>query len=528
MNKLKLTTNPNSTFRTQGRSRPSLRGSRPFCLGRNLRQIPQSTIWVCCLATLISFGTVNSVSALTYSKDVDVKFTIQPSVSISLDSSTLKINDLSPGQSADSNIVTLTVDTNSDGGYIVGSTVGGTYNGKTFTTSNLQHDTNYDTTKALSYFQSLGTSTTVADLANLDAGKWGYAFKINSGNWSDYSGLPYNDGEASAELMDVSEKASNTIQFKIAAKAQDMQYSGEYNNVINFTAIVKDPPSDKTIADATYMQEVTACPDTLTTGQIYTIKDSRDEQSYNVAKLADGKCWMVENLNLAGNTALSADDTDVTSTYISGFTTQGNLTKSGDTIELPASSPASTSVSGYYTDDTMAYLTNSGSTTCASNTPCYSYYSWIAATLGGKQADGSTAQTSDGYNAAASICPKGWRLPTATTSNADPTSGTNYQTGDFYQMMVNYGLASGNRYENPDNAPKFIDNAGPDTTPDFLLTGVYGNGSFGDGGSRGYYTSATSNSSTNAYDGRFGNSYVNSANRSTRRSGLSVRCLFAE
>ena len=31
------------TSRAQGRSRPSLRGSRPFCLGRNLRQIPLST-----------------------------------------------------------------------------------------------------------------------------------------------------------------------------------------------------------------------------------------------------------------------------------------------------------------------------------------------------------------------------------------------------------------------------------------------------------------------------------------------------
>ena len=175
----------------------------------------------------------------------------------------------------------------------------------------------------------------------------------------------------------------------------------------------------------------------MTEEEPYTLIDSRDSQEYKIAKLKDGKVWMIENLNLAGGTALSADDTDVTSTYIGGFTNQANLTKSGNTITLPASATAG------FNNDSNAFVYNSGNkTNCGGlnqNTQCYSYYSWIAATLGGKQANGTTAQTSNGYNAAASICPKGWKLPTSTTSNANAQTSPNWKTGDWYALAKAYG-----------------------------------------------------------------------------------------
>ncbi|MBR3055862.1 hypothetical protein IKG64_00875 [Candidatus Saccharibacteria bacterium] len=300
---------------------------------------------------------------------------------------------------------------------------------------------------------------------------------------------------------------------------------GTTTNNISLTAMWEMPfcGAHTCMQDLTSSTIATLLPSTGSTATVY---DSRDQQQYTIAKLLDGKYWMTTNLNLAGGTALSADDTDVTSTYISGFTTQGNLTKSGNTIVLPTSSPTGTSVSGYYTDDTMAYVTNSGNntTTCNSSTPCNSYYSWIAATLGGKQADGSTAQTSTGYNAAASICPKGWRLPTSTTSNANATTNNNWKTGDWYALATAYGAnLESSRIQND---ATFYKKAGPGTTPNFLLAGEYNLGSFYNGGSNGSYWSSTAGSSTNAFHLWFHSGYVDSAYSTNRRLGFSVRCVY--
>ncbi len=266
-------------------------------------------------------------------------------------------------------------------------------------------------------------------------------------------------------------------------------------------------------------------------GDTTTLYDRRDGQAYTVGKLADGKYWMLEDLNLAGGTALGSVNTDVTDEYISGFTTGGNLTKSGNFITLPASATknsdnAHLTDSTQFSDNAYAYVFNSGNntSTCDSSTPCNSYYSWIAATLGGKQADGSTDETRSGYNAAASICPKGWRLPTSTTSNTNPQSNNNWKTGDWYALATAYGANLESNYN--ENAATFYNNAGPGTTPNFLLAGSYDSGSFSNGGSRGSYWSATLGiPRTISFNLNFTSSYVSSANYNTPKAGYPVRCV---
>ena len=71
----------------------------------------------------------------------------------------------------------------------------------------------------------------------------------------------------------------------------------------------------------------------------------------------------------------------------------------------------------------------------------------------------------------------------------------------------------------------FYTNAGPGTTPGFLLSGYFRGASFNDGGSYGYYWSSTAYDSSSAYGLVFPSSYVNSANGNSRRFGFSVRCL---
>ena len=278
-------------------------------------------------------------------------------------------------------------------------------------------------------------------------------------------------------------------------------------NTLSLTAMWKELcPGYTKMQDMTTASAAALLPNV---GSTAIVCDTRDEQTYTIAKLKDNKYWMVENLNLAGNTALSANDTDVTSEYISSFSTSNNLTKEVNTIKLPASSTSGFESGNY------SYVYNSGNKTNNCAKPgCYSYYSWDAATLG----SGRTISTED-TDAPYSICPKGWRLP---TSGSDLNNG--WKRGNFYALATAYG-ANLENYSKQYSAT-FYNNAGPGTTPNFLLAGYYDYGLFFNGGSDGCYWSTTSASDTNiARYLYFTSSSVNSADYVSRRNGFSVRCL---
>ena len=245
-------------------------------------------------------------------------------------------------------------------------------------------------------------------------------------------------------------------------------------------------------------------------GDTTTLYDARDDQAYTVAKLADGKYWMTENLNIAGGTALSSEDTDLDSSYT--LPTNNGWTVTDGKLVLPASS-----TSGFSTDK-YAYVYNSGNRTSnCSSTGCYSYYSWDVATLG----SGRSIST-DNTDAEQSICPKNWRLPTSrNTSTFDATTAVN---SDFYNLATNYGMPTGAWSQSTGN---FYSQAGPGTISNFLLGGSYYGGSFYNGGSYGFYWSSTSSSTSSlARNLRFNSGRVDSANSNGRGSGYSVRCLF--
>ena len=259
-----------------------------------------------------------------------------------------------------------------------------------------------------------------------------------------------------------------------------------------------------------YMQDLTSTTIAIllpNKGDTATVYDSRDEQAYTIAKLEDGKYWMTKNLNLAGGTTISCDTSDCDNYTIP--TTQG--WQSGG--KLPASS-----TSGFDTDN-YAYVYNSGSTTCGDNSPCYSYYSWDAATLG----SGRSIST-DNQNAPYSICPKGWRLPT--TYNG---SGTAAEATDFRALMIAFGGSNSVQTYGSSTSPTgaTMSTTLQSTPNNFLLAGYYLNGSFSNGGSRGSYWSATSASSSSyARYLFFSSTGVYSAGNSTRRGGYSVRCVY--
>lgn len=461
-------------------------------------------IMVLASVSLLTFSGLNSasyVSALSYQKDVDVKFTFNPFLAISLSSADLIIPNLNPGTSAYSNTISIDVDTNNVVGYTLSAKVG---DGTNYTNDKLVN-TNTNVT-----FDNITASSVLAGFGD---NKWGYTLgTVNTDSL--YSGLIYNEDTIINATTNASGTASegytgtNTTNFTIGAKASDTMASGDYKNVIVFNVVSNVTPT--TLSDITYMQDSFDC-DATAIGATNTLIDTRDGKSYTVAKLADGKCWMTANLDLAGGTALTYENTDFAQSYTIPTT---NGWQSGG--RLPESSFGNSDV---FANDGYAYVYNSGASadSCIDEDiggVCYSYYSWDAATVGSGRGISSSSP-----NAIYSICPKGWRLPQAFGS-----SSSDYINGDYYALATAYGVV----FENGSSASTsiFYDNAGPNTAPNFLPAGIIASTYIIGPSTNGFYwTSSGDYSTPKAYLLGFTNSVANVSYSDSTRLGASVRCV---
>ena len=222
-----------------------------------------------------------------------------------------------------------------------------------------------------------------------------------------------------------------------------------YADIADFTEdfearLTVEAPPTKTIADATYFQEVTTCPDTLVEGQEYSLIDQGEpSKSYNAARLADGKCWMTSDYNLS-----SAAGTLSSANY--------NV-PSGSTFALPTSSDAWVN----------EYITNQVYNRSGTNGGLYSWYSATAGT------------NPDSGDSAYDICPKGWRLPTQ----------AEYQT-----IINNYG-STGAALVASNAKLQYSGSCSSGHCPDYV-------------GSDGNYWSSTAGNSLMAYYLRFGSPYA--------------------
>ena len=244
-------------------------------------------------------------------------------------------------------------------------------------------------------------------------------------------------------------------------------------------------PSASATRDVTSWAEYSAVADKTTVVPTHTMIDVRDGKAYQVKKLADGRCWMTENLRLEDYTMTNADS---------------NL-PSGKTVTIPSSRDSinrwcnGNSAGCYERLITMNY-TDAGN----SSHPEYgSYYNWYTATA----TYGKRSTTSDTNY---SICPAGWRLP---------KGGPN---GEF-QALYDAG------YNTP--ALMMKDAGGPH----FVLSGAREGGSTEATGEIGRYWSSTalSNDTKRAYRFYVSNKKVETAapNLYGKHRGLSVRCINA-
>lgn len=224
----------------------------------------------------------------------------------------------------------------------------------------------------------------------------------------------------------------------------------------------------------------------MAVGQGYSIRDSRDNQEYKVAKLKDGNVWMTQNLKLGKTTTsatLTTTDSDVQTT---GFTLNGKLSDGKFT---------------YSTVDGTSYQNNSSQYYCTTDYGCY--YNWYTATAGA-----GTTSVSSG-NVDYSICPKGWTLPTGGSG------------GQFQALFTAYGSSATNLLVNPTSLKE--NTAGQ--APGLLLGGSYGSGGASNIGSYGYYWSRTAPSAQNGYSLALSTSSFLPTTNSGKYLGYAVRCL---
>ena len=139
--------------------------------------------------------------------------------------------------------------------------------------------------------------------------------------------------------------------------------------------------------NGTYIQNLPSASCTSTPLKVY---DSRDMQSYHVKRLADGNCWMMDNLNL-GATDLTVELSSTNSNFVSPLTAE------------VFNSWRVTTGSNTLTDGEFFNYTGNDPTSEGRYGTLYNYYAATATYF-----SGSTAT----QNSKNDICPAGWRLPT--------------------------------------------------------------------------------------------------------------------
>lgn len=265
-----------------------------------------------------------------------------------------------------------------------------------------------------------------------------------------------------------------------------------------------------------------------------TLTDTRNNEAYTVRKLADGNCWMTENLRLEleQNQVLSPSTSDVavdttvtlaTQPYNQASTNRYNwgVASTSDFSEATVDRwlSRSTKKNGEWTRETNPVQSGAPATDqTGENQKTGVFYNWYTATAG----TGTYSITTGGVTASSSICPAGWQLPRYSnvdgTSNLAPSGSWENLIRDTYKIITTQG----------DQGSSSTANATLHGFPFSLPYSGYVNwqsGAIVQQGARGYSSSAGSASQTYARTIIFYGTGVWPEDTGRRLSGFSVRCV---
>ncbi|MBR2989521.1 hypothetical protein IKF40_01130 [Candidatus Saccharibacteria bacterium] len=251
----------------------------------------------------------------------------------------------------------------------------------------------------------------------------------------------------------------------------------------------------------------------LTQGSVTALTDSRDSQTYAVAKLVDDKCWTIENMRYkptAGTETTSFSTTNPGSQQYS----LTNIDRTKD--PLAVSSQGSPYYQWYSYGGQYSWLSSINTTTNNSS----QYYNYNTSSSG-YTTTGTTmaARTATDAVKNANICPAGWRLPrVAYNGYIDARAGSNSDF-PYLQNALNSQYTYTSTFASSNNWRKYPNN--------FVFAGYWYGANANNRGANGSYWSSSVSGSNNAYYLYFRSTDVNPANGNSKRYGYSVRCVYS-
>ena len=269
---------------------------------------------------------------------------------------------------------------------------------------------------------------------------------------------------------------------------------------------------------------------------VTALTDERDNQTYAIARLADNKCWMIENLRLENTATTGATNAALAQGYNASFTGLANPESASFTDSTTANSLYSTNgstentISGSYRGYRFPRYNNFNTQQRAENTSntnanTYSYgnyYTWAAAI-----ADTTNYNTNNQSVTNTSICPTGWRLP----KGGDKSNEAN---NEFWSLVVD-GINGGTKPANYDSGTYQYYTGTPEGSDvsaklrsypnNFLYSGYFNMSSAVTRGSSGRYWSSTAYNRSNSYYLSLGSSRVDPGTYYyDKQLGQSIRC----
>ena len=334
------------------------------------------------------------------------------------------------------------------------------------------------------------------------------------------------------------------------------QYTGSNNGLSLYARWIKS---------AGNLQGWSGC-SSLASGAVTALTDQRDGETYAVAKLADGNCWMIENLRLEntaehnsdgilaqgygtnatyGNFSGLANPESSLFTYSEGANSLYSKDGSNNTVKIGSGAYPGLRIPRYNNVNTPTVATDrpsnpttNSATNSSSKAGLYSYgnyYNWPAAVASLSYYNNNNQSVMN-----TSICPTGWRLPTGGQVTVNTTS-------DYY--LLSKGIMNNLEpdQDNSDGYGRYSDNAtnavGDNAIKAFLKypnnftsSGLIDGSTVSYRGVYGYYWSSTAYSQGLAYDLliNLNNGYVSPGtsrsqfvSNGNKFDGKPIRCLAA-
>ncbi|MBR2830993.1 hypothetical protein IKE83_01390 [Candidatus Saccharibacteria bacterium] len=364
-------------------------------------------------------------------------------------------------------------------------------------------------------------TTATAASCNFTVNSWGYWMTGDEANA--YKPVP----SVQTQLVNYTAGATDgeDTDFAFAVRANAKQAAGDYETTINFIATANP---ETTIHSLQYMQdfnvlvpdEYAAVVESMTEDESYELVDNRDNTTYNVAKLADGNVWLMDNLSL-----------DLVNVSLADL--QGNTNASNETLAKLKNGGGSFPYTTAKVVETSSFGTSGDAYTAAKINSSYGsynknsewlydgtnkgkqgiYYNYCAASAGSycymSGNPSSDPDTTTLIDAKEDICPAGWRMPTGGDSGEYQNLCT-VAWGQSCTFGMDMSYSDAKSIQSVLHAP---------------LSGNFYGSSTNNQGNSGNFWSSTYYNSSSMYGLGVSNSKSWAQNNNDRNCGYSVRCV---